>query len=157
MSVDVRAILREERSLVSYAARLLGNEQDARECVQDALVKACESGSAPDQWRPWLFRLTHNAAVDRLRRKGAEGRALRVVGRRPVEVRDVSPALLDEMLAGLPTEPRAILLLRFTHGLSFSEIADVLGRPAATLQVYAGRALARLHEKLSREKADELR
>jgi RNA polymerase sigma-70 factor, ECF subfamily len=157
MSVDVGAILREESSLRSYALRLLGNDHDARECVQDVIVKACESRSAPDQWRPWLFRLTHHAAVDRLRRKGAEGRALRVVGRRPTEVFDVSPDLLEEMLAGLPTEPRAILLLRFAHGLSFSEIADILGRPAATLQVYAGRALAQLHEKLSREKADELR
>src|SRR5688572_4049399 len=96
------ALVREQPALLTYAFRLLGRDADAHDCVQDAVLKAWEAvraGSMPIQWRPWLFRLTHNAAVDRLRRRGVEARARR-------EARSSTPrsqgtsADLEELLVG---------------------------------------------------------
>jgi RNA polymerase sigma-70 factor (ECF subfamily) len=68
-------VARYEAQLTGYARSLLGGaHHDAEEAVQDALVRALGALRRPQDrpivLRPWLFAITRNACVDRLRRGG---------------------------------------------------------------------------------------
>ncbi len=62
----------------------------------------------------------------------------------PVEVHD-----LPKMLAWLPEEERAALLLSYAHGYSHSEIALVTGLPIGTVKSKLNRAKARILERMN--------
>ena len=59
--------------LLRYCARISGSVIDGEDIVQDTLIKAYDAFAAStvvDDWRPWLFRVAHNQAIDHLRRMG---------------------------------------------------------------------------------------
>ena len=150
------AVRAHERELVSFAYRMLGQEDAARDCLQDAFLKAHSAllkGAAPEALRPWLYRLVYNAAVDRLRRRVLEERSQA----RPAKS-EIAPAgpgeALERLLASLPSPHREILCLRYAYDFSYSEMESILGTPAATLRVYAARALEKVHAKLKEESHD---
>jgi RNA polymerase sigma-70 factor, ECF subfamily len=131
--------------LQAFAYRLLGSVEEAEDCVQNAYLAAVRNPQAPENARAWLYRVTHNLAVNQLRRRD---HALRREAP-PAQPR-AGEADLDRALADLPEDQRTILLLRYTHGLSFEEIAEVVGRPTGTVKVYAGRGLTALRKALRR-------
>jgi RNA polymerase sigma-70 factor (ECF subfamily) len=136
--------------LLAVALRLLGNESDARDALQDAFISAFQSihrftgGSALGTW---LHRITVNAALMRLRTKR----------RRPeTSIESLLPAFLDDghhadpppawrspepeavdqaetraLVRGkideLPAGYRDIILLRDIEGLDTEETARLLG------------------------------
>ena len=55
-------------ALLRYAEGILGSRSDAEEAVQDAFLAASRAGRLEEP-RPWLFRVTRNAAIDQLRRR----------------------------------------------------------------------------------------
>src|SRR6185369_13216076 len=72
------AVLRYQRPLIGYAARLLGNEFDAaRDVVQEAFLKLCEQDRAKVEphLAEWLFSVCRNRALD-VRRKEKRMRLL---------------------------------------------------------------------------------
>lgn len=144
------AIRTHERELVSFAFRLLRREDAARDAVQDGFLKAAaalRSGAAPEQLRPWLYRLVYHAAVDRLRRNRVEER-----GREKSQPAPATPAgdpeRLEQLVGSLGPPHREILILRYAYDFSYAEMESILGLPAATLRVYAARALEQLQKKL---------
>jgi len=55
-----------------YAARMMGSVFDGEDVVQDAMTKAAEAlkaGTEVARGEAWLFRITHNAALDALRQR----------------------------------------------------------------------------------------
>ena len=74
---DEEALALTERALGGYllsiARRILGNEEDARECVNDCLLEAWNSipPNRPESLANFLGRIARRRAIDRLRRKGA--------------------------------------------------------------------------------------
>jgi RNA polymerase sigma-70 factor (ECF subfamily) len=135
--------------LAAYARRLTGDEHEAQDCVQGACLAALRDAPPPDNPRAWLYRVVHNLAIDRMRGRAQAPPSAReaVAPDRRLEDREE----LEAMLAALPEEQRAILLLRYTHGLSFEEVAAVVGRPVGTVKVYAGRALSALQRMRRKE------
>jgi RNA polymerase sigma-70 factor (ECF subfamily) len=147
------AVSRHERELVSFAFRLTGSEDVARDCLQDAFLRAVSAiaeGARPENARPWLYRLVYHAAIDRLRRATVEERAL---GR--LEAREASRGApsgeIEPWVGALPPPFREIIHLRYACDFSYAEMEAIVGMPAATLRVYAARALERLHGKLKEE------
>src|SRR5438105_4838357 len=132
--------------LQAFAFRLLGSVEEAEDCVQSAYLAAVRNPQSPENARAWLYRVTHNLAVNELRRRARAPKPEKP----EVSGTGTDDAALERALARLPEHQRTILLLRYTHGLSFEEIAHVLDRPAATLKVYAGRALTALRNRLRR-------
>ena len=123
--------------LLRYAARLLNNVTLAQDAVQNAWVKLARREppvrDATDEVRNWLFRVVHNEAVDLVR---AEARRSRLHASYAAEQGEAAPpdAGADErealVLACLPTLPplqRQVVLLRLQQGLSYSDIAEVVG------------------------------
>jgi RNA polymerase sigma-70 factor (ECF subfamily) len=140
----------------TLALRLTADEEDARDVVQEAYLRAWKGltrfrGDA--QFSTWMYRITANAAytlVKRRRRHRAE--ALDSMHEDPVELHpDLQPegaaetaALLDRLsgaLDDLPPKLRVLVVLKDVYGLSHEEIAAELGIsvPAAKVRLHRGR------------------
>jgi len=130
-----------EGGLLRYAARLLNCRSAAEDVVQSVFIKlfqAWTEGLRPSEHlKAWLYRVTHNEAVDHIRR---ESRLQDLHARHAVEQPAACPDGVNcagpdekrqEVLLHLgKLEPREqqVLLLRLEEGLSYKEIADVTGR-----------------------------
>src|SRR3954470_12507168 len=71
----------------NFAYRLAGNEQDARDLVQEAFTRAYEHFGSYDPNRPfdsWLLRILHNVFLDGVRRY-SHGRTVSLDSPAPVE------------------------------------------------------------------------
>jgi RNA polymerase sigma-70 factor (ECF subfamily) len=149
------AVRAHERELVSFAFRLLAREDAARDCVQDAFLKAHQAlsrGAAPESLRPWLYRLVYHAAVDRRRRQAIEDRAaLRLAASASTDPERRSEEL-ERLLGALAAPYRDILILRYVYDFSYAEMESILGLPAATLRVYAARALEQVQRVLEEDR-----
>ncbi len=132
-------------------ARTLGLSADeAEEVAQEAFIRLMRTldrgGSLPDP-SAWLFRTTHNLAMDVHRRA------------RRVRIADVSaslqgPAAIDERIAlwrevdSLPERQRAVLYLRYRADQSFAAIASELGMSESGARTACSRAIRELKERL---------
>lgn len=145
------AVRAHERELVSFALRMLRREDAARDAVQDAFLKAhlgLMGGAAPQAFRPWLYRLVYNAAIDRLRRSSLEERGKARIA--PAAAGGPTGSL-EPLIGSLDSPHREILLLRYAYDFSYAEMEAILGIAAATLRVYAARALEKVHAKLQED------
>jgi RNA polymerase sigma-70 factor (ECF subfamily) len=132
-------ILRHSGRMLAVAARLLGSRADAEDAVQRAFIR-CHAHARfyRSEWTvtTWLYRILTNACVDEIRRRRA----------RPEEPLPVlAPAAragpgpearldLERALAAVPTEARALLVLRYVEGLSYGELARVRGISVNTVK-----------------------
>ena len=132
-----------EAALLRYAARLLNNAGAAEDVVQTAFIRLHahwhESRAwADDHLRNWLFKTTHNAAVDYIRseerrRKLHEAHAEEAAQEAPSEQAaqvdgDEKMRLALENMSALDDAEREVLILRLQEGLSYKQIAKVTGR-----------------------------
>jgi RNA polymerase sigma-70 factor (ECF subfamily) len=158
---QIEAAVREwQQPLLRYATRLLRNGTLAQDAVQGAFIKLVRqwgpSQRAGPHLRQWLFRVTHNEAVDLIRAEEARRRVHeRSAQDAPAAYTD-GPASAGEerrelVLAALhvltPGE-RQVVLLRLQQGMSYDEIAAVTRRPRSTVGVMLHQAVAKLSEKL---------
>jgi len=147
------------------AYQLLRDREEAWDCAQEAFVRAFHSLSSfrgQSAFYTWLFRITVNIATDRQRARGAQARAFgaeRVSeeewkrtmadsGARPDQaaVQSEQRERIRRALDSLPPKARTIIMLGDVEGLSYREIADVLGCPIGTV-------MSRLHNARKRLKA----
>lgn len=149
-----------ETALLRYAARLLNNSVAAQDIVQEAFLKLFKNwrtGLQPtDKLAAWLYRVTHNLAVDYIRR---ENRIHLLHNRYAAEQPDppaVSSAqtkkesyqLVLEEMAKLDLAERQVALLRFQEGLSYSEISAITGRTEGNIGCILHNAVKHLAVKL---------
>jgi RNA polymerase sigma-70 factor (ECF subfamily) len=130
------------------AYRLLGHEADALDAVQDGFVKALthlDGFRGQSSFKTWLLRVVSNAALDLGRQRGRrETVALPgaadndggpsvpdqpAVGLERADLR----RLLDQALATLPEAQRRTFVLHADAGLSYREVAEVLGISIGTV------------------------
>jgi RNA polymerase sigma-70 factor (ECF subfamily) len=130
-----------QSALLRYATRVLNNEDAAQDVVQEAFIrlhgnweKVSERGVP---LKGWLFRTTHNAAVDYIRR---ESRRRSLHQRQAVQIepyaadcdderdRAERQALVLQHLNTLKPKEREVLVLRLQEEMSYREIAAVLKR-----------------------------
>ncbi|MHB8902833.1 MAG: RNA polymerase sigma factor [Thermoguttaceae bacterium] len=143
-----------ETRLVRYAARMLGDEDSARDVVQHVFLRLCERGPAETEGKAtqWLFTVCRNRAIDVLRKRKRttqfdDGAADRQPGREPgpagrVERHDLY-LQLNRLVAALPESQREAVDL-WAEGFSYREIADITGEGEGKLRVLVHRALKRL-------------
>ena len=149
--------------LLSVARRMLGNEADAQDAVQDAFLNAfrsLDSFHGDARLSTWLHRILVRAALMKLRRRRrkpetsiddllpkfhADGHAaLPAVARdespttalERQEVRDQVQAAIDR----LPENYRTVLVLRDIEGLGTEEAAQMLGESTAAVKTRLHRA-----------------
>jgi RNA polymerase sigma-70 factor (ECF subfamily) len=153
-----------ESALLRYATRLVNDTSAAQDVVQDVFIKLCRgwrNGSHPgEQLRSWLFRVTHNAAVDYIRRESrlrvlherqAEHAAVEApAGQRRTLLAKETHALVLEHLRLLDPREQQVVVLRLQEGMSYREIADVTGRSEGNVGCILHHALKKLAASLKR-------
>ena len=137
------------------AYRLTGNRHDAEDLTQEVFVRVFRSLSSytPGTFEGWLHRITTNLFLDQARRKAkirfdalADDAETRIPSRPDLAVLE---GLFDDdvesALAALPPDFRAAVVLCDIEGLSYEEIADVLGLKLGTVRsrIHRGRTMLR--------------
>jgi RNA polymerase sigma-70 factor (ECF subfamily) len=145
--------------LYSVARRVLGNDEDAQDCVHDALVRVWQRAGAyrPERGslRAFLLVCVRNEAITRKREAARHVRIEAELARSepPAYEFDVSAGVERERLrgalAGLPDEQRAALQLAYFRYLTHAEIAERLGEPLGTIKGRLRLALAKLQRALN--------
>ena len=143
--------------------RMCGNEADADDATQEALlavVRGLTSFDGRAAFTTWAHRVTVNACLDELRRRGrrpapsdqagldSRPGALHIVGD-PEPGEAVALRLdLDAALARLAPEVRAAVVLRDVGGHDYAAIAVILGIPIGTVRSRISRGRSALAELL---------
>jgi len=143
-------------ALRRYASALVRDHQEADNLVHDCLEVALDrlhTWRDDGQMRAWLFTILHSLFIDQVRRAKVRGIAV------PIDVVDEAvlkpPRQNDSMHSGnlvdaldrLTIEQRTVLLLVAVEGLSYAEVARIVGAPTETVMS----RLSRARETLRRE------
>jgi RNA polymerase sigma-70 factor, ECF subfamily len=161
-------IKRWERPIYALAYRQIGREEDARDVCQETFLRAYRAlngfrGQA--KFSSWLYRIALNLCRDWLRR---ERRTPVVTVSEDVDLIELASKLepsesvedrvarhdlsraVERAMAVLPEEQRTAILLKEYHGLTFQEIADLVGCPLSTVKTRLYQGLAVLRRELAR-------
>jgi RNA polymerase sigma-70 factor (ECF subfamily) len=143
-------------ALRRYALALLRQQQDADDLVHDCLVRALDrlhTRRDDGELRAWLFTIMHNLFVSQRRR--AKARPDKEVLDEGTERLAVVPGGPEDKLRWkellqnlycLPEDQRSVILLVSVEGLSYAEVARVLGVPIGTVMSRLSRGRERLRQ-----------
>ncbi len=152
-------VARWHEPLWRYLRRLAGNDDAARDLVQDTWLRVLRGIAAlrePGKLRPWMFGIARRVAMDRLRlaytRPVADDVELDALIAPETQVGlDSEIALLEAGLEKLPVFEREALTLFYLREFTIEEIADLLGSPVGTIKSRLFRARQTLRCELSIE------
>ncbi len=158
---DLRwTIARQMPHLRRYAIALTRNRDEADDLVQDCLERALRKRHL---WRrrgnirSWLFRILYRTHIDHKRRRKpiTVPASSEVIDHVDAQAPDQEPRLecrnIAEALDRLPDDQRAVILLVALEGMSYDEVADVMGIPIGTVRS----RLSRGRESLRQLRASE--
>ena len=160
-------VRRWERKIRGAIYRIMGSDDEALDLCQETFLKAYRGlGSFKREARfsSWLYQIALNLSRDRLRRKRGktwvslddlEEGASAPQTKGPsafeiVEARDLSRTIAVAV-AALPEDQREVIVLKEYQGLTFLEIAEVLGLPMSTVKTRLYRGLGQLKDQLERQ------
>lgn len=137
-----------------FAARMLGNREDAEEALQDSFVRAYRSlpkCDDPARFGSWLFRILAN----RCRTSGARrGRREKTFVRDEIALLDASEDHPEERaawreeiqraLAQLDDDQREAFLLKHVEEMGYEEISELTGVGVSALKMRVKRACERM-------------
>lgn len=146
--------------LYHKALSLLGNEHDAADAVEEALVKGYDSISTLEQpryFQTWLVRILINTSIDiqRRRRKTVFLQDFAVNDEPAVGVAEADLDLRAQIEA-LDEKHRTVLILRYYEDLKVDEIARILSVPPGTVKSRLYWALKKLRLGLERGQTNEM-
>lgn len=140
--------------LYSAAYNVLGNGEEAQDCVHDALVRIWRSpraySPARGSLRSFLVVCVRNEAISRRRRHGRRMQMEERLAALPPEydeLPDSDPIERDRVraaMAGLPVEQRTPLELAYYEGKTHREIALELQQPLGTVKSRIAMGLRKL-------------
>ena len=164
-------ILRWERPIYALAYRTIGREEDARDVCQETFLRAFRAlpgfrGQA--KFSSWIYRIALNLCRDWMRRERRTGSVQPpedvdlmdlVAAAEPSESIEDLVARNDQMraveraMALLPEDQRTAIVLKEYHGLTFQEIADLVGCPLSTVKTRLYQGLSVLRRELGKTAA----
>ena len=166
-------VLRWERPIYALAYRTIGREEDARDVCQETFLRAFRAlpgfrGQA--KFSSWLYRIALNLCRDWMRR---ERRAPTVQAPEDVDLIEMAAAAepsesiedlvarkdltraVERAMALLPDEQRTAIVLKEYHGLTFQEIAELVGCPLSTVKTRLYQGLTVLRRELAKTEKRE--
>jgi RNA polymerase sigma factor (sigma-70 family) len=153
-------VLPAKNKLFRFALRFLGNEEEAKDIVQEVFIKVWNGRDQMDQvqnWEAWCMRITKNLSLDRIRtmtRKQTEPLEesfnIRLETLTPHESTEVGERMLKitHMIAALPEKQRQVIHLRDVEGYSYQEISEILEIDMNQVKVNLFRARNAVREKM---------
>ena len=161
-------ILRWERPIFALAYRTIGREEDARDVCQETFLRAFRalpSFRGQSKFSSWLYRIALNLCRDWMRR---ERRTPVVQAPEDIDLMELAAAAepaesiedlvarkdltraVERAMAKLPEEQRTAIVLKEYHGLTFQEIAELVGCPLSTVKTRLYQGLTVLRRELSK-------
>jgi len=162
-------VSRWERPIYALAYRTIGREEDARDVVQEAFLRAfrgLKGFKGEAKFSSWLYRITLNLCRDWMRKarrapliqvpESEDG--LDMAEQMPSTAESVEElvnrqqmsAAVAKAMGELPDEQRTAILMKEFHGLTFQEIADALDCPLSTVKTRLYQGLSVLRRRLER-------
>ena len=145
--------------LLRVLQRQVAGREEAEDLVQQTFLqlhRARYDFDSARKFRPWVFTIALNLRREHSRRvrRRAEWpleHAPDLASEPHQRARADAARDLERALATLPAEQREIIELHWLEGLSFQEVAEVLGTTRGAAKVRAHRGYALLREALERE------
>lgn len=152
-------LLREiETDVYRTAYYILGNEQDAKDAAQEALIRIYTKINSYEEkalFKTWVQRIVTNICIDKFRRTKAtvsiEEHNMVFSSSTSVEDEMMSTFVakdIQEAIDLLPEHHRTVVVLRYLQDFSYNEIADSLDLPLNTVKSYLYRARQQLQSLL---------
>ncbi len=158
--------------IYNIALRMTANQDDAEDMTQEIMIKIFRSLSSfkgNSKFSTWIYRVAVNTCLDELKKKknkkhlSLDAEISGDDGENQIEIKDDSPSPeklaeqneLRDMVAAavklLSDEHRAVIVLRDIRGMSYSEIAEILGCSDGTVKSRISRERAQLKMILEKE------
>lgn len=158
------ALERFEGRLLHYAQRIVGDDHEARDVVQDTFLKLCRQDPVQLNGRlaQWLYTVCRNRALDVRRRRayaattpeGDVGDVLPPISREAPPgdsaARDDSIVHVQEELARLTHNQQECIRLKFQHELSYKEIGAITGLSVSNVGFLIHTGLKAVRERMRR-------
>jgi RNA polymerase sigma factor (sigma-70 family) len=153
-------VLPAKNKLFRFAMRFLGNEEEAKDVVQEVFIRVWngrEKMSEIQNVEAWCMRITKNLSLDRIRsitRKQTqpieESYNVRNEALTPLESTEIDESMqrIAQYIAVLPEKQRQIIHLRDVEGYSYNEISEILELDMNQVKVNLFRARNAVREKL---------
>jgi RNA polymerase sigma-70 factor (ECF subfamily) len=151
---------RHERQIYRFGLRMCGNEEDAREVLQETLLAAFKniaSFRGDAALSTWLYQIARSFCIKERRRARHPAESLderdapaeeRPAPDAQTHAREVGAALAAA-IGALPADRREVVVLRDVEGLSAEEAAAVIGIEVGALKSRLHRARLELRENLA--------
>ncbi|HEX2950865.1 MAG TPA: sigma-70 family RNA polymerase sigma factor, partial [Armatimonadota bacterium] len=147
-------VRRYHQSLVATAHYLLGQQEDAEDIAQEALLTAyrkLDTLHDPGKFRAWLFTILRNACRDHYAHRHPEEVTLEEVAETLAAPTPLESHEIMRMLEALPLADREVLSAHYLQDLSFAEVAEALGITENAARVRCSRARERLRNLASND------
>jgi RNA polymerase sigma-70 factor (ECF subfamily) len=160
-------VLQTERSVYNLALSILKKKEDAEDVTQEAYLRLWRASSElklEGSLKLYILRTAHNLALDIIRKNSRRAEVDTVIldsdGEFELDIADDSPdsrpdasylrkvekETVQQSIEELPEAARKIIVLRDIEGLSYTEIAAMLGIAEGTLKSKLSRARERLRK-----------
>lgn len=154
-------------SFVSYLTGGRGSAEDLTQEVFTRALSALDRFNGTYRFGPWLLRIARNLTIDESRRDVHRPRPTDPSELPQLEVEprndnvwdhvsaDLATSVVHRALATLPPRQRAVLVLREIDGMSYADIAQVVGTNERGVEGTLRRARARFRLEVARAEAEE--
>jgi RNA polymerase sigma-70 factor (ECF subfamily) len=160
------------KPIYTFVRQYVPNTEEAEDIVQDTFFKAWKHigrFSKGKKWKPWIFAIARNTALDYIKKKkavpfsGMDSPDTDLQFSDTIEDTEPLAAELFEQLqstqeltgvmTSLRPEYNSVLMLHYHQELTFEEIAIVMDMPMNTVKSWHRRALKQLKEAIERTRA----
>jgi RNA polymerase sigma-70 factor (ECF subfamily) len=147
------------QAVFAYLLNFTRHEADTRDLLQELFIKLAKRPELLEgvrDERAFLLRLAHNLAIDLIRRRGTREKNYEQLAGEPLPIFAPAPehdegafrGALAAALGEIPAEQRSVVHLKLWEGLTFEQIAELLGIPLNTAASRYRYGLDKLRERL---------
>ncbi|HEY6082336.1 MAG TPA: sigma-70 family RNA polymerase sigma factor [Chitinophagaceae bacterium] len=163
MSIDIfqEKVLPASDKLFRFASRLLENEEDARDIVQEVMLKMWKNSSLIHRYQnveAWCMQIAKNLCLDKLKAGKVRENSKTEIMKAQAVTESITPyqqlehqdqqRLVGSIMNALPEKQKMAVQLRDIEGFSYKEIADILEIDMNEVKVNIFRARKTLKENL---------
>ncbi len=155
-------VLPMQKKMYSYSYRLLGNVEDAKDAVQEVVIKLWNRRETLEEYRSleaFTMRITRNHCLDKIKAKKPETREEKDLpqkeadGNSPDDLleRKETESRIKKIIKSLPENQQSVIYLRDIEGYDFEEMEEILNINVNNLRVLLSRARKSVRKSLSIE------
>ena len=149
--------------LFSFVFKILKNESEAADIVQEVFVKIWESRGNLGDYKllnSYIFTIAYNFSISLIRKRISSNKYLEqlknssVIDNAPANISDIEfkelSLQVEKLISNLPDRQKQVYLLHRENGMTYSEIADHLGISKNTVENHMVKALRYLRENMDK-------